>query len=337
MKSTLETYIDPANVPRKYGGTLDWQWGSLPSLEPVIEKALKWDNPTKTESGQNGFPTGPVRWVESESGDLVAHAVGSVNGKQRDITVAHLPVHASLAVGSLSAQLSRLSTAQNLAVPSESNDPMFGHPSTSGTHTHPTEDQEYFPTSGATPPSEHDEDPVGTGAESDSTLGVAQQVQSGADAPPQGVGRQGTSSTRFAEQAGTHAEGQLKENTPEVVDHGYGDKTSTMEPATVGQARKDVEVPEAVPPEEPQQQPGYLEQAKNAAAGAAAAAGGLGTAVMAKVGLGGTSGAEAGTGEKEADAAGEEKKQKVDDPRVDRMEDKDVEEFIRGQYTTGKK
>src|ERR1700722_15413767 len=36
MKKTLETYIAPENIPRKYGGTLDYEFGMLPVLEPAI-------------------------------------------------------------------------------------------------------------------------------------------------------------------------------------------------------------------------------------------------------------------------------------------------------------
>ena len=72
MKSTLEQYIDPANIPKKYGGKLHWEWGSLPNLDPAIENALTWKHPVKSEHGQNVFPPGPVKWMETPEGDMVA-------------------------------------------------------------------------------------------------------------------------------------------------------------------------------------------------------------------------------------------------------------------------
>ena len=63
MKKTLEMYIDPENIPRKYGGRLDWEWGELPALEPAIANALIWENPSKTARGQNAFPIGPVSYT----------------------------------------------------------------------------------------------------------------------------------------------------------------------------------------------------------------------------------------------------------------------------------
>lgn len=89
MKSTLEQYIDPENIPTQYGGKLQYKFGDLPNLDPAIQKTLKWDAPEKVH-GANTFPTGPVKWQRYEHGDLAAIAVGSQNGKLRNTKVATL-------------------------------------------------------------------------------------------------------------------------------------------------------------------------------------------------------------------------------------------------------
>lgn len=379
MKSTLEMYIDPSNIPRKYGGTLDWEWGDLPTLEPKISKVLQWENPSKNKNGENIFPAGPIKWRPDENGDLVAMAVGSENGKQRETRVAKLPVQQGLELGPV---------ASRLGVDNK----MFGEPSTSGTHTHPEEGMDYFPSSGVTPPDEHDEQslhralssednqsgsaagmgndmhdragptsdnaPVSGAAVGGAVGGAAAtgeviqgayvhkssqnaNVPSHASSSDQyrsqdsGPARSGTSSARYDAQSATHADGQLAKSTPDKIDHGFGDKTTTVEPTTVGQAHKTVDVPDAQPPAAEEHQASYLEQAKNAAAGAATTVTEAGSAALGMMGLGGAS-------DNQSAPAQEEKKEdltvreKPQDPRIDKMEDKDVEAFIRDQYATSK-
>lgn len=346
MKSTLEQYIDRSNIPKKYGGTLDWEWGELPSLEPSLEKPLEWIRPSQNKKGENIFPPGPIRWRRNESGDLLAVAVGSENGKPREFDIAKLPVKEGVTLGPVS---SRLAVEHTL----------FGQPSTTGVHTHPEEGQDYFPASGVTPPDEHDEGSLQRAMHSDqnqSGLPARSSTQElaskSANVPSDtsshldqhrsqmgqegGPARAGTSGTRYEAQAETRARGQLADATPDSINHGYGDRTKTMEPGTVGQAHKDVSVPDATPANDvdQQQQPGYLEQAKNAATGAAAAVGGAGSAVMAKVGLGGSADAQEHPAEEAKTNGSELPVRPKEDPRVDRMDDKNVEEFIRSQYSS---
>lgn len=127
--------------------------------------------------------------------------------------------------------------------------------------------------------------------------------------------RQGTSSTRFEQQASTHAEGQLAEGTPAVKVDGQGEKQGVMEPNTVGQAPKE----HPVPREEPAQ-PGMVEQAQDMAGQAVEQAKQLPGVVMSAVGMGGE--------EKKEEPVVEEKK---DDPEVDGMDGKKVEEFLRAK------
>ena len=78
MKETLESFIEPENIPTKYGGTLDFKWGDLPKFD---HKAM--DDVTTWRNGYTDFPEGPMFW--HDKGDHIElKAVGSVDGKQRN-------------------------------------------------------------------------------------------------------------------------------------------------------------------------------------------------------------------------------------------------------------
>lgn len=134
--------------------------------------------------------------------------------------------------------------------------------------------------------------------------------------------REGTSESKFVAQSSTLADGQLAHGTPETRDHGYGDKTTTMEPKTVGQAAKDVDVPTA---EEPA--PSYLQEAQAAATAAGEKAYEAGSKVLAATGLMG--------GEKPK--APEVKQEVRHDPKIDALGKEHVEDFMRSQYTSNQR
>ena len=78
MKKTLEAFIDPANIPAKYGGQLDFHFGDMPVLDPAYEDILTF------ESGNKDFPHGPMYWIHSKDGkEMEALAVGTVDEKER--------------------------------------------------------------------------------------------------------------------------------------------------------------------------------------------------------------------------------------------------------------
>ncbi|KAF2871036.1 CRAL-TRIO domain-containing protein [Massariosphaeria phaeospora] len=87
---TLSQYIDPDNIPKKYGGNLDFEWGMMPILEPDIQTAIKWEAP-ETQNGQHTFPTGPIRWEQGADGSLLAVGVGNENGRPRHRTIFTIP------------------------------------------------------------------------------------------------------------------------------------------------------------------------------------------------------------------------------------------------------
>ncbi|KAI6715066.1 phosphatidylinositol transporter [Diplocarpon mali] len=94
-QKTLESFIDPANIPVKYGGKLEFVFGDLPVLDPALTKVVEW------EEGKKDFPHGPMYWtnkkgqpvegkhVEDER-EIAAKSVGSVKGKQRNDEVCTL-------------------------------------------------------------------------------------------------------------------------------------------------------------------------------------------------------------------------------------------------------
>ncbi|TPX08515.1 uncharacterized protein E0L32_010002 [Thyridium curvatum] len=74
---TLRTFIDVRNIPKQYGGELDFSWGEMPNLDPNIVEAVSWEN------GHTAFPKGPVYWRPLDDDTLECVAVGSVEQKER--------------------------------------------------------------------------------------------------------------------------------------------------------------------------------------------------------------------------------------------------------------
>lgn len=332
--NVLSEYIEPASIPKKYGGELEWEWGQLPNLEPDISDSLTWKRPVAGEHGAKAFPIGPIRWRASEDGQTMsAYALGSVDGKQREDEIASLPIPKD---GELNRLASRPQTQR-------------APPSTSGEHTHPPEGIDQFPTSGETPT----DTPSGSDAQSMSsssklsnianrTIPIQQmdfaakldsQQSAHSASERQDQVRQGTSDMRQDQQAGTHAEGVGSHATPAVVEHGHGDKTRTMEPGTIGQAPKDVVVPEKKEETESQDAPSYVDQAKATVGSAAATASAVGAGLASKVGLGGSAHSEEENKKEEEEKARREEREEQD-PQVDKMGDVEVEDFIRSQYAT---
>ncbi|KAJ4348254.1 uncharacterized protein N0V89_009626 [Didymosphaeria variabile] len=302
---TLIQYIDIDNIPKKYGGNLDFEWGQMPNLEPGIDAAIKWENPN-VQNGKNTLPIGPIAWETGENGELIAVAVGQENAQPRHRTVFTIPRPINGKSTSSMPVVNTPITEKELAL------------TTAGTHTQPADSEVPNPDT-LNPPSDS---PTPS-----STPKVAPQADT-SDLPT----REGTSDTRYEQQAHTHASGQLTEGTPEsaVNDHGHGDKTVTMEPGTVGQAPKDVTVQSEELPA-----PGYLDQAKSLAASATATVTStVGSAAGAVTGLVG------GNGEKVEEKAEEKKPEKSEeekrlDRQIDGKEEPAVEGFLREKVVTG--
>lgn len=203
MKSTLEQYIDPENIPRKYGGKLDFAFGMLPILEPAIERALHWQSPS-TQAGRRTIPTGPVKWRESSDGSATqAVAVGTVNRRPRNQVIATLRTD-----DSNTTPTTHLTALSANLTPSYPLEPV----TTPGLHTHPTERGDLYFGAPADSPS--------------STPGSTPTPPHPSSRPPRAI----DAGTR----TGTHVGGQLAAGTTAgaLNGRGYGDKDFTMETAT---------------------------------------------------------------------------------------------------------
>lgn len=318
MRTTLEEAIDVEHIPKKYGGQLDWKFGDLPNIDPAIHKTINWKSSAKS------IPTGPIQWRKNGN-DLVAHAVGTQSGKQRDEQIMSVPTkahetQASLGVGE-----------ENLDI----------YRTRSGVHTHPPS-----PPSGTvdyeTPPSGLD------------LTSPTSPDQGGArfNTFPNATVRQGTTETRYAQQDFTHGSGQLASSTPDIKVTPDGDRVGVMDPNTVSQAHKEHPLPISDEASTDVAAPSYLEQAKGLAgsayteathvAGSAyVEATHVAEAAMAAMGLKSTEEATDATKKAEEQVSGvqqsaEDVSKKVvkDDPRIDAVSDRNMEEFLRSRVAT---
>lgn len=83
---TLRAYIDPANIPKAYGGQLDFEWPDLPAMDPKFREVAIFEN------GFTDFPVGPLYWRPMAGGDrMECIAVGSVNHVRRAQRVCTMP------------------------------------------------------------------------------------------------------------------------------------------------------------------------------------------------------------------------------------------------------
>jgi hypothetical protein len=355
VKPTLLQYMDEENIPIKYGGKLDFKFGDMPMLEPAIADSLEWHDETR-KGGFRSFPTGPIKWQTGADGKMQAVAVGSKNGTKRNQPIAEIRPAANTAQSSLtpgSAQrggLIRTTTGVSTHPPSPpagseqanpyANDDEADYPAAAGninsTNAGKVDDSvipnatrntgegntylnysNLTTTEGVTtstlPIREHNT--------SQSSQSQPSQPHNPAFQDPAGERtrspevRTGTSESRFEQQGPTHAAQRLSEGTPDVRHLGHGDKVQVMEPSTIGQSPKEYPVPT---PEEPA--PSMIEQAKSAAGTAAStAASYLPQSVLSAVGMG---------GEQRQEPTKEVKKE---DPAVDSMDERKVEEFLRAK------
>ena len=301
----------------------------MPNLDPGIADSLQW----KEEFVQNGhrtLPIGPIKWQYDASGDLVATAIGTEDGKPRERVVAGL--HPQAGVARLALSPGRVEHARSKKVGPAS--PTQAVTSANVDSASTGNKKTATPTTNGPVMSSEPNLNVGKAPDShvanSSRMGTytvpykdsmpaeqRQALQGEASAPgsstPPAV-RAGTSETRALQQGQTHAGGTLGDGTPEYNVDSQGAKAAVVDPNTVGQAPKEHPLPI---PEEPQ--PSMVDQAKDYAGQAVETAKQLPNTVMSAVGLG---------EKKEEQPVQEEKKE---DPAVDAMPGKNVEEFLRSQ------
>jgi hypothetical protein len=335
MASTLAKYVDMENIPKKYGGKLDWQFGDSPNLEPAIANSLRWKEVIE-EKGHKTLPLGPIKWQYDEDGDLVATAIGTENNQPRKRVIAklHSESVAKLALSPGRAENNALFHTTSAQIPAI-NDKSKATPAMTES-SQPSTNGAISQGSGGAAVSEAAAGTmwdrgntstarVGTSTAREGTSTAREgtsTAREGTSTPREGTStpREGTSNTRIEQQIGTHAEGHTADRTPETRVDGQGEKQAIMEPNTVGQAPKEhpMKIPE---PEEPQ--PSYIDQAKEVAGQAVETAKQLPTMVMGAVGMGGAKQDENTT------LAG-----KKEDPEVDALDPATVEEFLRSQTMT---
>lgn len=86
VKPVLESFIEPCNIPKKYGGELDFKWGQLSIPDPAWEGIVQWEN------GHSQFPSGPLLWEEIDGGKrLACIGWGRKDGKDRHETICTIP------------------------------------------------------------------------------------------------------------------------------------------------------------------------------------------------------------------------------------------------------
>lgn len=74
VKPTLEKFMEPKDIPKQYGGLLDFKWGDIPNLDEDAKAVLE-------EDGNREWVRGPCLWL-----DHTRIVVGKEKGKlRRDI------------------------------------------------------------------------------------------------------------------------------------------------------------------------------------------------------------------------------------------------------------
>lgn len=86
--------MDIDNIPKKYGGNLDFRCGMMPVLDPAVKNVLDLASPELEQL----FLTAPVKWIDDVDGDMTAVGVGSVDGQERREKIATLHSFAKLAL-----------------------------------------------------------------------------------------------------------------------------------------------------------------------------------------------------------------------------------------------
>ena len=84
LSTTLTAYIDAENLPKKFGGTLDFQIGSLPNLNGAARRVLSDALVSDSTALQ-----GPFKWMTNGEGKRLAIATGTVQGLPRHATSAY--------------------------------------------------------------------------------------------------------------------------------------------------------------------------------------------------------------------------------------------------------
>ncbi|KAJ6630473.1 CRAL-TRIO domain-containing protein [Mycena sp. CBHHK59/15] len=80
VQPTLTRFMRPADLPKKYGGELEWEYGMPPSVDGDIVRAVQGLAADK-------WVRGPLRWVQEPGGSGKVVARGTMQGKERNEVV----------------------------------------------------------------------------------------------------------------------------------------------------------------------------------------------------------------------------------------------------------
>lgn len=80
QSDVLRQFVAPENIPKKYGGELDFAFGDEPVLDPILKEQAMWAN------GHSNFPSGPMYWTDK--GDSVECRAVGAQGTPRNEVVA---------------------------------------------------------------------------------------------------------------------------------------------------------------------------------------------------------------------------------------------------------
>ncbi|KAI9800108.1 MAG: hypothetical protein M1825_004290 [Sarcosagium campestre] len=88
VKPTLESMIEPRNIPKRFGGELDFEFGMRPILDPAMESSLTW---LSSQEPPATLPRGPLLVTEgNEDGKQIIVTLGSKDGVARREKIAIL-------------------------------------------------------------------------------------------------------------------------------------------------------------------------------------------------------------------------------------------------------
>ncbi|KAJ5908468.1 hypothetical protein N7495_001150 [Penicillium taxi] len=83
VKPTLTSFMDPASIPKRFGGDLEWEWNDLPNLdEPAHELLQGVEQSPAAGKTKPEILKGPMLFKGTE-----IEILGSENGKDRRVTV----------------------------------------------------------------------------------------------------------------------------------------------------------------------------------------------------------------------------------------------------------
>ncbi|KAK1447369.1 CRAL/TRIO domain-containing protein [Colletotrichum melonis] len=86
VRPTLEQFIEPRNIPKQYGGELEFKFGDQPTVDSAWEGIVEW------APGHDRFTSRPAIWRETEDGARVeCIGIGSVKGVEQNEVICSVP------------------------------------------------------------------------------------------------------------------------------------------------------------------------------------------------------------------------------------------------------